>query len=428
MPTTFRNARLVDPSSHTDVVTNVTIRGDRVAAVGDQVDGEAIDATGLVLAPGLVDLHVHFREPGFEDSETIRSGTRAAAAGGFTAVFPMANTEPVTDTVERVQVTLSQAANAPWCDVHPIAALSYGLTGAVPTDVAALAAAGVRLFSDDGIPVASAALLREQLYAAAANEVVVSNHAQDPALTVGAQANEGPPAADVHLCGWPGVGETIMVARDILLAEDTGATLHVPHISTAATVQVIREAKLRGARITAEAAPHHFTLTDELVRRRDPLYKVNPPIRSAEDVAAIRDGLADGTIDAIATDHAPHAAHRKSGTFEEAAFGMIGLETSLALVLTQLVAPGHVSMLRAMEMMSTAPARIGGLEHQGGPVASGRRANLVLFDPEARWVVDPASFQSLSRNCPFEGYEVQGRVVHTILNGRFTVRDGHIVD
>ena len=433
---TFTGARVVDPASGRDELANVTVDGGVVASVGQGSEGLRLDADGLVLAPGFVDLHVHLREPGGEDAETIASGTRAAAAGGYTAVCPMANTQPVCDHAGVVEQVLRLARDAGWCDVYPVGALTQGLAGQELAEMGAMAAVGVRCFSDDGKPVQSAQVLRRALEYARTWDAIVCNHAEEATLTGGAgsggadaaQMNEGELSSLLGLAGWPHEAEEIMVARDVILAQGVGARLHVPHVSTAGTVALVREAKARGARVTAEAAPHHFALTDELVRTYDPVYKVNPPLRTKEDVEAVREGLADGTIDAIATDHAPHPPEQKEQEWSHAPCGMLGLETALAVTLTQLVdeadGGGALTMLQAVNSLSTRPARIRDIAGHGGPIEPGAPANLVLFDPAVRWTVDARAGQSLSRNTPFDGVELTGRVVHTLLRGRFTVRDG----
>jgi dihydroorotase len=430
---TFANVRLVDPARGVDERANVTVRGQQVDAVGTETAGTVLDADGLVLAPGFVDLHVHLREPGGEDAETVASGTAAAALGGFTAVCPMANTDPVCDHAGVVEQVLRLAREAGHCDVHPVGAITRGLAGEELAEIGAMAALGVRCFSDDGRPVQSARVLRRALEYVRTWDGVICNHAEEATLTEGAQMNEGELSTLLGLAGWPHEAEEVMVARDLILAQGLGARLHVPHVSTAGAVALVRAAKARGARVTAEVTPHHFTLTDDLVRGYDPVYKVNPPLRTKADVEAVRAGLADGTIDAIATDHAPHPPETKEQEWAHAPCGMLGLETALALTLTQLVTPddggdGTLTLLQAVAALSTNPARSRDIAGHGGPVEPGAPANLVLFDPSARWVVDPRGVASRSRNVPYAGMALRGRVVHTLLRGRFTVRDGVLVD
>jgi dihydroorotase len=423
---TLTGARVVDPAGGRDEVANVTVDGDIVVAVGEQVDGTRIDADGLVLAPGLVDLHVHLREPGREDAETVASGTAAAAAGGFTAVCPMANTDPVCDHAGVVEQVSRLARDAGQCDVFPVGAITRGLRGEELAEMGAMVAHGVRCFSDDGMPVRSAQVMRRALEYARTWDAIICNHAEEATLTGPAQMNEGELSSLLGLAGWPHEAEEVMVARDLILARGRGARLHVPHVSTAGAVDLIRDAKARGARVTAEAAPHHFTLVDELVATYDPVYKVNPPLRTKEDVEAVRCGLADGTIDAIATDHAPHPPEQKEQEWAHAPCGMLGLETALAVTLTELVdaQPRVLTLSKALGALSTNPARSRDIGGHGGPIQPGAPANLVLFDPSQRWTVDERALHSRSRNTPFAGTQLRGRVISTLLRGRFTFRDG----
>ncbi len=435
---TFTGARVVDPATGTDRIANVVVDGDQIAEVGDESRGLRVDAHGLVCAPGLVDLHVHLREPGGEDAETIETGTRAAALGGFTAVCSMANTDPVCDHAGVVEQVLRLARDAGNCDVYPVGAITRGLAGDELAELGSMAEVGVRCFSDDGIGVQSARVMRRALSYAKTWDAIICNHAEESTLTDGAQMNEGVYSSRLGLSGWPHEAEEVMVARDLILAHGLGARLHVPHVSTAGTVGLIRNAKRLGVRVTAEAAPHHFMLTDDLVASYDSVFKVNPPLRTPTDVYAVRDGLADGTLDAIATDHAPHPPEQKEQAWGHAPCGMIGLETALAATLTELVGPsararpgdidpdepGTLTLLEAIERLSTGPARVRDIDGHGGPIAPGAPANLVLFDPAARWTVDAANLHSRSRNSPFHGRTLSGRVVHTLLRGRFTSRDG----
>ena len=417
---TIVGARVVDPASKRDAVTNVTVDGDVVAAVGDQREGDTIDGAGLVLSPGLVDLHVHLREPGREDAETVETGTAGAARGGFTAVCPMANTDPVTDHAGVVEQVLRLARDAGHCDVFPVGAITRGLQGEELAEIGAMAAVGVRCFSDDGMPVRSPQVMRRALEYARTWDAIICNHAEESALTGGAQMNESELSTLLGLHGWPREAEEVMVARDLILAHGLGARLHVPHVSTAGTVNLIRQAKDRGTRVTAEAAPHHFTLTEECATTYDPVYKVNPPLRTKDDIEAIRAGLADGTIDAIATDHAPHPPEQKEQEWASAPPGMLGLETSLALTLTELVTPGVLTMGQAVAALSTNPARSRDIAGHGGPIEAGAPANLCLFSPDQEWTVDARRTASRSRNTPFAGMTLKGKVVRTILRGRTT--------
>lgn len=421
---TLTGGRVVDPASGRDATANVVVEGGRIADVGDDSAGLRLDCDGLIVAPGLVDLHVHLREPGGEDAETVATGTAAAATGGYTMVCPMANTAPVADHAGVVEQVRRLAREAAWCDVAPVGAITKDLAGEQLAELGAMAAVGVRCFSDDGRPVASAQVMRRALTYARTWDAVVCNHAEEPALTAGAQMNEGTIASRLGLAGWPHEAEEVMVARDLVLAAGQGARLHVPHVSTAGVVELVRAAKARGVRVTAEATPHHFTLTDERATTYDPRYKVNPPLRTRADVEAVRAGLADGTLDAIATDHAPHAPETKDQEWGHAPPGMLGLETALAMTITELVEPGVLDWPAAVAALSTNPAASRDLAGHGGPITAGAPANLCVFDPAAPWTVTADALASRSRNTPFAGRRLRGRVVHTILRGRMTVRDG----
>jgi dihydroorotase len=420
--------------------TDVLLADGRIAALGADARSGADDATvtvdadGLVLLPGLVDLHTHLREPGREDAETVRSGTRAAAAGGFTAVHAMANTSPVADTAGVVEQVWRLGRDAGWVDVFPVGAVSVGLAGTQLAELAAMAhsAARVRVFSDDGHCVHDPVLMRRALEYVKAFDGVIAQHAQEPRLTVGAQMHEGVVSAEVGLAGWPAVAEEAIIARDVLLAEHVGSRLHVCHLSTAGSVEIVRWAKARGIAVTAEVTPHHLLLTDELARTYDPLYKVNPPLRTGEDVEALREALADGTIDIVATDHAPHTREDKDCEWAAAAFGMTGLETALPIVASTMVETGRMTWSDVARVLSSAPARIGRVDSgpaaQGRPVAVGEPANLTLVDPAARWTVEPRRLLSASTNTPYGGRELSGRVVATFLRGRPTVLEGTPVE
>jgi dihydroorotase len=378
-----------------------------------------------VIAPGLVDLHTHLREPGDEHKETVASGTRAAAVGGYTAVAAMANTSPVADNAAVVQAVRDLAAAAGLCDVFPVGAVTRGRAGDLLADLGEMAAAGVRMFSDDGTSVPTARLLRNALtyLRAFGDDLVIAEHAEDASLVEGGHMHEGMRSASLGLAGRPGEAEEIVVARDLALARATGGRLHLCHLSSARAVELVRRAKAEGIRVTAEVTPHHLTFTDEDLATYDANLKVNPPLRTAEDRAALREGLADGTIDAIATDHAPHAVEEKESEFDVAPPGTIGLETALPAVIAEVVAPGHVSLARAIEAMSTAPGRILGAPDHGGPLEPGRPANLVVFDPDGERVVE-APFASKARNSAFLGRRVRGSVVYTVLRGAVVVADG----
>ena len=413
---------------------DVLVQDGVIASIGTREQGLSADATvveadGLVLLPGLVDLHTHLREPGREDAETVETGTRAAALGGFTAVHAMANTDPVADTAGVVEQVWRLGREAGHCDVHPVGAVTVGLAGEQLAELGAMAdsAARVRVFSDDGTCVSDAVLMRRALEYVKAFDGVVAQHAQEPRLTEGAQMNEGELSGRLGLRGWPAVAEEAVIARDCLLAAHVGSRLHVCHVSTAGSVEIVRWAKSKGWNVTAEVTPHHLLLTDELAATYDPLFKVNPPLRSAADVEALRAGLADGTIDVVATDHAPHPHEDKDCEWAAAAFGMLGLETALSVVQETMVDTGLLTWADVGERMSAAPARIGRVGDQGRPLAVGEPANLVLHDPTASRVVDPADTTSLSRNNPYAGRKLPGRVVATFLRGRPTVLDGALV-
>jgi dihydroorotase len=386
----------------------------------------AYDAAGCVLLPGLVDLHTHLREPGREDAETVETGTRAAALGGFTAVHAMANTDPVADTAGVVEQVWRLGQEAGHCDVAPVGAVTVGLGGEQMAELGAMAdsAARVRVFSDDGRCVSDASLMRRALEYVKAFDGVIAQHAQEPRLTAGAQMNEGVNSARLGLGGWPAVAEEAVIARDCLLAAHVGSRLHVCHVSTAGSVELIRWAKSKGWDVTAEVTPHHLVLTDDLAGSYDPVFKVNPPLRTDADVEALRAGLADGTIDCVATDHAPHAIEDKETEWGAAMPGMTGLETALAVVVQALEVPGRLSWRQLATRMSETPARIGRLDGHGRPLAVGEPANLCLVDPAAAWTVDAATMATRSRNTPFAGRELPARVRATFLRGRPTALDG----
>jgi dihydroorotase len=404
--------------------TDVLVDGETIAAVGPRLSGnDEIDGGGLVLLPGLVDLHAHLREPGREDAETVATGSAAAARGGFTAVHAMANTDPVADHAEVVEQVARRGVEVGLVDVRPVGAVSKGLAGESLAEIGGMArsAAAVRVFSDDGRCVHDARLMRRALEYVKAFAAVIAQHAQDPRLADGAAcAHEGPLSGRLGLPGWPGVAEESIVARDVMLAEHTASRLHVCHVSTAGTVEVLRWAKARGVNVTAEVTPHHLLLTCDLLESYDPVYKVNPPLRPAEDVAALRAALADGTIDTVATDHAPHAVHDKEHAFADAAFGMLGLETALGVVAQTMVETGLLDWAGVADRMSVRPAVIGRLAGHGAAIEVGAPANLTLVDPSAPWTVDPEVLASKSRNTPFAGHTLPARVVATMLRGRVT--------
>ncbi|HVX43958.1 MAG TPA: dihydroorotase [Mycobacteriales bacterium] len=389
-------------------------------------DAQVFDADGLIALPGLVDLHTHLREPGREDAETVETGSRAAALGGYTAVHAMANTEPVADTAGVVEQVARLGRAAGLVDVRPVGAVTVGLAGEALAELGAMAdsAAAVRVFSDDGNCVSDPLLMRRALEYVKAFDGVIAQHAQDPRLTEHAQMNESALSGILGMPGWPAVAEESIIARDILLAAHVRSRVHICHVSTAGSVQIIRLAKERGLPVTAEVTPHHLLLTEEKVRSYDPIFKVNPPLRTAEDVQAMREGLADGTIDIVATDHAPHTAETKDCEWGAASPGMLGLQSALPVVIESMVQPGLLDWRGVADRMSSAAARIGRLEGHGGDLVPGTPANLLLLDPEARTVVEPGQLASRGRNTPYQGMTLPGRIVATFLRGSATVLDG----
>ncbi len=409
----------VDLVIESGVIAGITASG---AGVGDDL----IDCTDLIALPGFVDLHTHLREPGREDAETILTGSRAAARGGFTCVHAMANTSPVADTAGVVEQVWRRGAEAGLVDVRPVGAVTEGLEGKQLAELGAMAhsAAAVRVFSDDGKCVHDPLLMRRALEYVKAFDGVIAQHAQDPRLTEDAQMNEGELSGRLGLAGWPAVAEESIIARDVLLAEHVGSRLHVCHLSTAGSVDVIRWAKARGINVTAEVTPHHLLLTEDLVASYDPIYKVNPPLRRLADVMALRAAVADGTIDIIATDHAPHPHEDKDCEWAAAAMGMLGLESAFSIALLTLVEPGLIGWRELAERMSVVPARIGGVPDQGQGLVEGAPAHIAVVDAQARGIVSASSLASKSRNTPYAGMELPGRVVHVFYGGRQTVRDG----
>jgi dihydroorotase len=397
--------------------------GNRLSATGVHV----VDADGLVALPGLVDLHTHLREPGREDAETVETGSRAAALGGYTAVCAMANTSPVADTAGVVEQVWRLGREAGLVDVQPIGAVTVGLAGEQLAELGAMAdsAARVRIFSDDGHCVSDPRLMRRALEYVKAFDGVIAQHAEEPRLTAGAQMHEGEVAARLGMTGWPAVAEESIIARDVLLAEHVGARLHVCHVSAAGSVDILRWAKRRGVRVTAEVTPHHLLLTDERATSYDPVFKVNPPLRTAADVAALRAALVEGVVDIVATDHAPHAVEDKECEWAYARPGMVGLETALSIVAD--VALDQLGWDGIAQRMSRTPARIAGLADHGLDIGVGVPANLTLVDPAARWTVEPGDLASRSRNTPYAAMTLPARVVATFLRGEPTVLDGKAV-
>lgn len=422
--TLFTNVTLPDGSTANILVSNEVIEyvGPE-ARMADQV----IDCSGLIAMSGFVDLHTHLREPGFEQSETVLTGSKAAAKGGFTCVHPMANTNPVADNSAVVEQVLALGEAAGYVQVQPIGAVTTNLEGKNLADLGKMnaSAAQVTVFSDDGKCVSDSLVMRRALEYVKAFGGVIAQHSQDPQLTVNAQMNESALSLKLGLTGWPAVAEEAIIARDVLLTEEVGSRLHVCHVSTKGSVDVIRWAKSRGINVTAEVTPHHLILTEDLVSEYNPVYKVNPPLRRSEDVQALREAVADGTIDIIATDHAPHTPDSKDCEWGEAAFGMIGLETAAAIAKTTLIDTGLINWERFEELLSKNPAKISGLNNQGQGLVAGSPANIVFFDPRTSYSVDSTT-ESKSSNNPYVGMKLSGSVVHTMFRGTLTVKDSKI--
>ncbi len=414
-----------------DDVRDLVIDGDRIVDVckpGTGAGDVVVEADGCIVLPGLVDLHTHLREPGREHAETIESGSRAAAKGGYTCVHAMANTSPVADTAGVVEQVWRRGVEAGLVDVRPVGAVTTGLRGEQLAELGAMAhsAAHVRVFSDDGLCVHDPLMMRRALEYVKAFDGVIAQHAQDPRLTEGAQMNEGELSGRLGLAGWPAVAEESIIARDVLLTEHVKSRLHVCHVSTAGSVDVIRWAKGRGINVTAEATPHHLLLTEELVETFDPLYKVNPPLRRSEDVLALRAAVADGTIDIIATDHAPHPREDKDCEWAAAAMGMLGLETALGVIAEVFVKTELMDWYQVADRMSVAPARIGAVADQGQPLAVGSVANLLVWDPRTPTEFNAGSLSSRSSNSPYLGMRFPGSVRHVLFRGRLTVREAQM--
>ena len=419
---TLPNGEKKDISIENGVILSIDNVGSVASISSDYV---VVDAKGSRVLPGLVDLHTHLREPGREDSETVLTGSRAGAKGGFTALSAMANTSPVADTAGVVEQVFRLGQEAGYLDVFPIGAVTEGLLGLSLSEIGAMAdsIARVRIFSDDGNCVFDPLLMRRALEYVKKFGGVIAQHAQDPRLTVGSQMNEGEMSSRLGLKGWPAVAEEAIIARDVLLTEHVKSRLHVCHVTTAGGVEIIRWAKQRGIDVTAEVTPHHLLLTDDLARTYDPIYKVNPPLRSHADVHALREALAEGIIDIVATDHAPHPTESKDCEWQEASFGMLGLETALSIVQKTMVDTGLMDWQQVSERMSHTPARIGGYENQGQQIAVGSTANLLVIDPSQNWHVDRDLTMSKSTNTPYHGHTLPGVITHTFFQGRATVID-----
>ena len=421
------NAKTVEGKS-----ISVEIENNLISKITDssQANGSnVIDAKGKLLLPGLVDLHTHLREPGREDSETVLSGSIAATAGGYTAISAMANTNPVADTAGVVEQVYRLGVEAGYCEVNPIGAVTKGLNGEQLAELGAMAdsIARVRIFSDDGKCVSDPLLMRRALEYVKTFNGLIAQHAQDPRLTINSQMNEGVVSSRIGLVGWPAVAEESIIARDILLADHVGSRLHICHVTTAGAVALIRWAKERGIQVTAEVTPHHLLLTDDLVENYDPIYKVNPPLRTEKDVWALREALADGTIDVVATDHAPHPSEDKDCEWQAAAFGMVGLETALSVVVASMIETKLMSWNTLIERMSTKPAQIAGYANQGRNLKIGSPANLFLVDPSAKWLVRRDRLNSKSKNTPFEGMELPAVITDVFHNGVQTISDSKVV-
>jgi len=423
----INNAKLAD-NSVVDLEINNGVISKLGKSSGKQSDG--IDATGKLLLPGLVDLHTHLREPGREDSETVLTGSQAAVAGGYTAISSMANTNPVADTAGVVEQIYRLGKEAGLCDVNPIGAVTKGLNGEQLAELGAMAdsIAGVRMFSDDGKCVSDPLIMRRALEYVKTFNGIIAQHPQEPRLTINAQMNEGSVSARIGLPGWPAIAEEAIIARDILLAEHVQSRLHICHLTTAGGVELVRWAKQRGIQVTAEVTPHHLLLTDDLVENYDPIYKVNPPLRTQKDVMALREGLAEGIIDIVATDHAPHPAEDKDCEWQAAAFGMVGLETAFSVVVKTMIESKLMSWTDLADRMSVKPAQIAGYKQQGQVIAENAAANLILVDTASSWQVERNNLKSKSKNTPFDGMNLPAVISDVIYNGKLVLSNRVIVN
>ena len=423
----INNAKLVDGSLVNLEIDEGLVKSITKSTGKDQVEG--IDGSGKILMPALVDMHTHLREPGREDSETVLTGAQSAVTGGFTAISAMANTNPVADTAGVVEQIYRLGKNAGICDVNPIGAVTKGLNGEQLSEIGAMAEsiARVRIFSDDGNCVADPLIMRRALEYVKTYDGIIAQHAQEPRLTVNSQMNEGIVSAKIGLTGWPAVAEEAIIARDILLTDHVQSRLHICHVTTAGGVELVRWAKQRGIQVTAEVTPHHLLLTDDLVENYDPIYKVNPPLRTEKDVMALREGLAEGVIDIVATDHAPHSAEHKDCEWQSAAFGMVGLETALSVVIKTMIETKLLTWEELSNRMSIKPAQIAGYSNQGQKIGQGSVANLVLFDPNANWIVDRNNMKTKSKNTPFDQMQLPGKITDVIYAGNLVLKSGKLI-
>jgi dihydroorotase len=428
MKTIIKNGRVIDPASETDGVMDVLIEGSFIAEIAENIsapDAEIVDAGGLIVAPGFVDMHTHLREPGFEHKETIETGSRSGIRGGYCALVPMANTDPVADCADVIDRVKASAKKSAWTHIYPVASVTLGQKGKDLVQIGDLKEAGVIALSDDGHPVVDGEVLSVALECANMYGLPIISHCENPTLAAGGCMHEGSVSASLGVRGIPAAAEETMVARDIDLLRRAGGRLHIAHVSCAGSVDCIRTAKREGLSITAETAPHYFTLTDKAVQKYGAHAKMNPPLRAEADVEAVKEGLSDGTIDAIATDHAPHAEAEKAAGLAEAPFGIVGLETALPLVITQLVDKGVLTLSQAIARLTIEPAKI--LNLAMGSLEPGARADITIFDPAAEVVIDASRFESKGRNTPFDGWSLKGQAVHVIVAGNIKLRDGMLV-
>ena len=425
----IKNGRVIDPASGTDGIMDVLVDGSVIVEIAENLsapDAEYLDAEGLVVAPGFVDMHTHLREPGFEHKETIETGSRSGIRGGYCALVPMANTDPIADCVDVINQVKASAEKSAWTHIYPVAAVTAGLNGKDLVQIGDLKEAGVVALSDDGRPVVDDEVLGVALECADMFGLPIISHCEDPSLAEGGCMHDGSVSASLGVRGIPAAAEETMVARDIDILRRAGGRLHIAHVSCAESVEHIRAAKREGLVVTAETAPHYFTLMDEAVQKYGANAKMNPPLRTAADVEAVMEGLRDGTIDAIATDHAPHAESEKAVGLADAPFGIVGLETALSLVITQLVDEGVLTLSQAIARLTIEPAKI--LSLPMGRLQPGARADVTVFDPATEVVIDASRFESKGRNTPFDGWRLKGQVVHVVVGGEIKLRDGQLIE